>query len=198
MTMTATMMAAPARREADPDQALVEGARAGNEAMFRQLYHRHVGWVYTRLTRLVGPVAERDDLVQQAFLGVHRGLPGFRGDAAFRTFLYRIVVNVAYEHLDRRRRRPTDSLEDEVLDEIIAPGGSPEVRAQKRLELTELFELLFELKPKKRLAFVLVAVEGLDLEAAGVLLGATPDAVKQRVLAARRELAAKLSRGGER
>jgi RNA polymerase sigma-70 factor (ECF subfamily) len=181
-------------RADDLDALLVEGARAGDEAMFRELYHRHLAGVYARLTRLVGPVAERDDLVQQVFIGVHRGLPGFRGDAAFATFLYRIVVNTACEHLARRGRRRAEPLDEDACDGLVAPGGSPETRAQQREELLALFTLLGHLKPKKRVAFVLVAVEGLDYEETAALVGASPDAVKQRVLAARRELAARIAR----
>jgi RNA polymerase sigma-70 factor, ECF subfamily len=183
-----------APREDDVDALLVDGARAGDAAMFRELYHRHVNGVFARLTRLVGPVAERDDLVQHIFLDVHRGLPGFRGEAAFATFLHRIVVNVACEHLGRVRRRRTEPLDPEEIEGLVAPGGSPETRAQKRQELAALFELLAHLKPKKRVAFVLVAVEGLDYEEAGALVGANGPAVKQRVLAARRELAERMER----
>jgi RNA polymerase sigma-70 factor, ECF subfamily len=181
--------AMPRPQSPDEDARLVEGARQGDAAMFRELYRRHVGKVYARLTRLVGPVPERDDLLQQIFLDVHRALPSYRGDAAFATFLYRIVVNVAYEHLQRARRRPTEPLEEAGIDGTLPPALSPETRATKRQELVLLFDLLAELTPKKRVAFVLVAVEGLECREAGELVGASADTVKQRVLAARRELA---------
>lgn len=175
------------------DMVLVAGARDGDVEMFTELYHRHADHVFARLTRLVGPVAEREDLLQHIFLDVHRALPRFRGDAAFATFLYRIVVNVAYEYLDRRRRRPTEPLDEDALAAQLAPGSSPE----QREELTLLFELLCRLKPKKRIAFMLVAVEGMSYDEAAAVVGAKAGAVKQRVRAARRELDALLARHKE-
>ena len=58
----------------------------------------------TRITRLVGPVAERDDLVQKVFIAFYRGLPIYRGEARLSTYLHRIAVNTAYDHLRGRRR----------------------------------------------------------------------------------------------
>jgi RNA polymerase sigma-70 factor (ECF subfamily) len=192
------MNARRAVRSEDTDTRLIAGASAGDMTMFRELYRRHVGTVYARLTRLIGPVSERDDLVQQIFLDVHRGLPRFRGDAAFATFLYRIVVNVACEHLRRARRSRTWPFAPEELDVLVDPGASPETRAEKRRELAELFELLAGLRPKQRVAFVLVAVEGIDYDEAAAVLGVNPPAVKQRVLAARRALAARIDRAARK
>jgi RNA polymerase sigma-70 factor, ECF subfamily len=179
------------------DMFLVAGARDGDVDMFTELYHRHVDHVFARLTRLVGPVSEREDLLQHIFLDVHRALPQFRGDAAFTTFLYRIVVNVVYDHLDRQRRLATEPLDEAALATLLAPGSSPEQRAQQREELVVLFELLGRLKPKKRIAFMLVAVEGMSYDEVAPLVGAEAAAVKQRVLAARRELDALLAKHGK-
>ena len=178
--------------EAAEDARLVAGAAAGDRRMFAALYRRHLEGVVQRLTRMIGPVAERDDLVQQIFLDVHRALPRFRGEARFTTFLHRIVVNVAYEHLDRVRRRAgrTRAVDPGDLDAIVAPDASPEARARHRQELARVFARLDELSPKRRVAFVLVAVEGMALAEAGAVLGASPDAVKQRVREARLELVA--------
>jgi RNA polymerase sigma-70 factor (ECF subfamily) len=182
--------------EAAEDARLVAAAGAGDRSAFDQLYRRHLDGVYARLTRLIGPLPERDDLVQQIFLDVYRALGRFRGDASFSTFLHRIVLNVAYEHLDRRRRGRDrgEPLDPRELETLIAPGASPERRARQREELRRLFALLDRLSPKRRAAFVLVAVECLPLDEAASLLNATPPAVKQRVLEARRELAAALDR----
>jgi RNA polymerase sigma-70 factor, ECF subfamily len=178
--------------EPDPDLELVSAVKNGDGAKFRELYRRHVDGVYARLTRLIGPVAEREDLLQHIFLDVHRAIPRFRGDSAFRTFLYRIVVNVAYEHLRRRRR--AEPLSEERLAELVDPAATPEAAARVRQELARLFELLGRIKPKKRIAFVLVAVEGLSYDEAAAMVDAQPPAVKQRVLAARHELDAMIAR----
>lgn len=182
--------------EAAEDARLVAAAAAGDRAAFSDLYRRHLGSVYARLTRVVGPTPERDDLVQQIFLDVFRALPRFRGEAAFSTFLHRIVLNVACEHLERRHRSRgrNQPLDDRQLETLIAPGASPEQQARQRDQLRRLFASLERLSPKRRSAFVLVAVEGLPLDEASTLLGANAAAVKQRVLEARRELAEALER----
>jgi RNA polymerase sigma-70 factor (ECF subfamily) len=179
------------------DATLARAAAAGDRRAFADLYRRHLDSVYARLTRVVGPVPERDDLVQQIFLDLYRALPRFRGDAALATFLHRIVLNVACEHLERRRRgrARSEALDDRQLETLIAPGASPEQRARQRQELCRLFDLLEQLSPKRRAAFVLVAVEGLPLEDAAALLNANPPAIKQRVLEARRELSEAMERG---
>lgn len=178
------------------DATLVRAAAAGDRAAFADLYRRHLDSVFARLTRVVGPTPERDDLVQQIFLNVFRALPRFRGDAAFTTFLHRIVLNVACDHLERRHRarRCGEPVDDRQLETLIAPGASPEQQARQRDQLRRLFHSLERLSPKRRAAFVLVAVDGLSLDEAATLLGANAAAVKQRVLEARRELAQALDR----
>ena len=178
------------------DANLVDAAAGGNRNAFAELYRRHLDSVYARLTRVIGPAPERDDLVQQIFLDVYRALRRFRGDAAFATFLHRIVLNVACEHLERRRRAAgrSEPLEARQLETLVAPGASPEQRARQREELTRLFAQLEGLSPKRRAAFVLVAIECLPLEEAAALLDARSGAIKQRVLDARRELARALDR----
>jgi RNA polymerase sigma-70 factor (ECF subfamily) len=157
---------------------------------FREIYRQNADRVYGQLTRLVGAVPERDDLSQQVFLRLYRALPRFRGEATLGTFLYRIVANVACDHRRRTRRVLTP-----CLDELRDPGPSPEAQARRRQDLRRVLELLARVKPKKRIAFVLVAIEGLSYEDAAAWLGVNVPAAKQRVLAARRELFALLADG---
>jgi RNA polymerase sigma-70 factor (ECF subfamily) len=156
---------------------------------FREIYRQNVARVYGQLTRLVGAVPERDDLSQQVFLRLYHALPRFRGESALGTFIYRIVANVACDH--RRRARDVSTLL--YMDELPDPRPSPEAQARRRQELRRVFELLLRVTPKKRVAFVLVAVEGLSYENAAASLGVNVPAAKQRVLAARRELSALLA-----
>jgi RNA polymerase sigma-70 factor, ECF subfamily len=174
--------------------SLLEAARLGDAKAFSELYRRHAGWAYARLTRLIGPVPERDDLLQEIFLDLHRALARFRGDARLATFLHRIIVNVSCDHLTRFRRRAWLPLAEAQLDELVEGAVSPEVRAEQRQQVAEALMLLATLKPKKRIAFVLVAIEGMTLAEAAAVVGAAEDTVKQRVLHARRELAQKCAR----
>ncbi|HKA88186.1 MAG TPA: sigma-70 family RNA polymerase sigma factor [Haliangiales bacterium] len=180
--------------ERERDDSLLRALRDGAPHAFRELHRRHAPRVRAQLTRLVGAGPERDDLAQQIFLDVHRAIPSFRGDAAFATFLHRIVANVARDHLRRRREPPASSAAYDVVD----PNPSPERRARDRQELARLFALVGRLSPRKRVAFLLVTVEGLSYRDVAARVGAHAPAVKQRVLAARRELGELLADGTPR
>jgi len=123
------------------DRALVEAAATGDAAAFRELYRRHVPTVHARLTLMVGPGPEREDLIQQIFLDAYRALARFRGDARFGTFLHRIAINVACDHLQARRRSGARDapLDEAQLDRLVAPGASPESRASQRQDLAQAF-----------------------------------------------------------
>jgi RNA polymerase sigma-70 factor (ECF subfamily) len=186
-------------REPEPDDAvLIAAARQGDGAAFTRLFRRHADTVRTRVTRLVGPVAERDDLVQKVFIAFHRALPTYRSEGRVSTYLHRIAVNAAYDHL-RGRHRWTESAgpsDAEALVGHVSPMLEDQVAA--RAQLARLLALLDQLSPKKRIAFILVAVEGCSLAEAAALIGAAEDTVKQRVLHARRDLLARLATASAR
>lgn len=192
--------AVPAVDAVDDERALVGAAARGDAAAFRELHRRHLPTVHARLTLMVGPGPERDDLVQQIFLDAYRALSRFRGDARFGTFLNRIAINVACEHLERRRRSRSryGPLEEAQLDRLVAPDASPESRASQRQDLAQAFEHLQAIRAKKRIAFVLVAIQGMSLDEAAELLDANAETVKQRVLHARKEITARLARAAAR
>jgi RNA polymerase sigma factor (sigma-70 family) len=128
---TARLMLAPA--VASPDEGLIAAARDGDHAAYTALYQRHAGRVYARLTQLVGPTGDREDLLQQVFLELYRALPRFRADSSIGTFIQGIAVHVALDHLRRRRRRPQDFTAAE-LDELIdgsSPRGAPRRRERR-------------------------------------------------------------------
>ena len=178
---------------ADDEPAVVEAARAGDRKAFEQLYRKHAQSVFARLTRLVGPIQEREDLMQQVFLELHRALPRYRGDAPLGAYLHGIVVRVAYEHLRRAMRRPQIFRDDQMVD-LVPPASSPETTAREREQLALAFTRLAKLKPKKRVAFVLNVIEGLSLAEMAGILQVDARTLGQRVAYARRELAAMFER----
>lgn len=200
--LTARLPARGRRADSGEDDAtLIQWAMGGDRHAFDVLYRRHVDGVWSRLTRLVGPDPEREDLTQQIFMEVFRGLSRYRGEASFRTYLGRVAVNVACDHLGRRRRRP-QALSPEVLETLVAPEASPEARAEQRQRLQLTWTLLDGLKPKKRVAFILRTVEGMSLEEVSGLVGASVATVAKRVKHAEAEIVRLLARrsrdGGSR
>src|SRR6201999_140825 len=100
----------------DDEGALIARHRAGDREAFATMYRTPAAAVYRRLSRILGPVPERDDLTQDVFLALHRALPPFRGEARLTTLIHRIAINKACEHLRRNARRPATPTESAVFD----------------------------------------------------------------------------------
>lgn len=107
------------------DQELIERCRRGDETAFRQLVDEHKGMVFGLIGRAVADRARVEELAQDVFLRVHRGLPYFRGDSRLSTWLYRIVVNLIAEERGARRL-PTVS-----WDEPADPERGPRLRSRR-------------------------------------------------------------------
>ena len=178
----------------DRDDDLVARFRDGAPDAFAAIYRAHVDAVYRRLTRILGPVPEREDLTQDVFVTLHRALVSFRGDAALSTYIHRIAINTALDYLRAQGRRPASPVDARFLDTLIAPQAAPDVRAEQRERLAHVFACLAKIKPKKRIALLLRVVEGLSFEDIGRLVDATPEAVAKRVQHGQRELDALLAR----
>ncbi|HEY8347191.1 MAG TPA: RNA polymerase sigma factor [Symbiobacteriaceae bacterium] len=134
-----------------PDEALVLMAQQGNMKAFAMLVERHQGRVYRMLYQVVGDEQDAQDLTQEAFLKVYRSLAGYRGEAAFTTWLHRLTVNVALDWLRARRRRPLQvplELPEEGERRIQGFAGVPEdpeeaaLRNERRRRLREAIRAL--------------------------------------------------------
>jgi len=183
-------------RASDADTSRVARHLDGDAHAFGEIYRAHASAVYQRLTRILGPIAEREDLTQEVFLALHRALPRFRGDAALGTLIQRIAINIAYEHLRRAKRRPAAAHEAAFFDELVAPIASPAARAEAREGLVRVFDCLARIKPKKRVALLLRVVDGLSFDEIARLVDATPETVAKRVQHGQRELDALLAKRG--
>lgn len=176
------------------DVVLIARHLAGDAEAFAAIYRNHVVAVHRRLTRILGPIPEREDLVQDVFLAVHRALPRFRGDAQLTTLIHRIAINRAYEHLRRQSRRPAHLVDGWFFDDVPCLHSSPERQSAAREDLARVWTCLARIKPKKRIALLLRVVDGLSFEDIARLVDATPEAVAKRVQHGQRELDALLAR----
>lgn len=173
---------------APSDDELVGRAQQGDPGALQQLYQRHADMVFRRLTHLVGPDPERDDLLQEVFIALFAALERYRGEASLRTFLHRITANKAYDHLKRRARRQRRQVLSDRAGEEQSPSPSPERLAQRQQDAALMWRSLDNLKPKKRIAFVLRVVEGLSLKEISEQVGASVPTVAQRIRHAKLEL----------
>ena len=106
---------------ATPEHELVERCRNGDETAFRELVEQYKGLVFAIMARSVADPARAEELAQEAFLRVHKGLPYFRGEARLSTWIYRIVANLLAQE---RPDQATVSL-DATFDDSDAPRVQP-------------------------------------------------------------------------
>jgi len=176
-------------RERDELARLVSAAREGDRPAFDELVRRTYVDTYTLALRLTAHEEDARDVVQESYLRAWKGLPRFRGDAQFTTWMYRITANTAYTVVKRRRRHRAESL-DAMLDDPIElrPGAQPEDAAESAALLERLAVGLDELPPKLRVLVVLKDIYGLSHEEIAEELGISVPAAKVRLHRGRKRL----------
>jgi RNA polymerase sigma-70 factor (ECF subfamily) len=189
---------------ASDDNHLVRRARAGDLAAFEELVSRHERRVYGLALRLTGSVHDAQDVTQQTFLSALENLSGFRGAAAFATWLTRIAAHAALRLLRKRRGLPSTSLEAATEPgpdgeiphpEFIADWRESPDRLAQRTETRRLLdEAMARLPPGQRTVFLLRDVEGLSVADTARTLGLSQANVKVRLLRARLALREQLTR----
>ena len=145
------------------------------------LYHQYKRRVYGLVIRIVGP-SDCDEVAQEVFVRIFRGLQKFRGDSALGTWIYRLSVNAALSHVTKRSRR--SFVGDEALETIAAPTGvSRDPRLARRLETAML-----GLPPGYRAILVLHDIEGLSHEECARILGCRVGTSKSQLHKARAKM----------
>lgn len=168
------------------ERALVERCRGGDDAAFGELVDRYKNLVYSMVGRMVADRAMADDLAQEVFLKVYRGLPYFRGDARLSTWIYRIVANVCSEE---RSRRPADlPLDDENADRRPKQRGRADA-AFAELELRDrLDKAIAQLPDNYRMLIAAHYLQGVQYEALAEALEMPLGTVKTHLHRAKRRL----------
>jgi RNA polymerase sigma-70 factor (ECF subfamily) len=140
-------------------------AQAGDHQAFAQLYSLHKRRIYSLCLRMVGNVAEAEDLTQEAFLQLHRKIGTFRGDSAFSTWLHRLAINVVLMQL-RKKGLSLISL-DEAMEPAPEEGpgrsfGAPDLTLSGTIDRLALERAVADLPAGYRLIFILHDVEGFE------------------------------------
>jgi RNA polymerase sigma factor (sigma-70 family) len=177
------------------DEQIIEGVRAGQDRLFGELVHRYQDPVYAMALRMVGGPHDAEDIAQEAFLRVHRGLEGFRGNAKFSTWLYRITCNLCTDWLRKNRRRRTAALED--AGELADTGPETEPGLLQREDRRLLREALDVLQERYRSIVVLHYWQGMPYQQIAEVMGMPVKTVETRLYRARRLLREHLEKGGE-
>lgn len=156
--------------------ACVEGDRAAMEA----LYHRFKRRVFGLVAKMVGP-HDAEEVAQEVFVRVFRGLAKFRGDSAIGTWIYRLSVNCALTHLERKKA-PSEG--EDVLSQV--PAADVPLRDPHLAERLEA--ALMRLPAGYRAVMVLHDVEGLSHEEIGTILGCRIGTSKSQLFKARAKM----------
>lgn len=168
---------------------LIERCKRGDEAAWSELVGTTHRDVYTLCLRILGNPDDAAEATQEAYVKVWRGLGGWRGEAQFSTWLYRVASNTAISrHRSRKRRRTHETHSDDSSMEKIAGPFSVEDVAGARVELAALESALASLPEIYRDAIVLRDVYGYSIEEIAAQLKVTETAAKVRIHRGRKKL----------
>jgi RNA polymerase sigma-70 factor (ECF subfamily) len=179
----------PAARE---DEVLVEEVLAGNQLSFQLLIERYQDRIFGLVRHYSKNAVEVEDIVQDTFVKSYRKLATFQHQSSFSTWLYRIAVNTALDHLKKKGRSPVHAVED---PELLTPRGgfhergphllSPDARLE-RAEIARItHEVLDELPEIFRSVLVLREFEGMAYQDMANLLGISIGTIESRLFRAR-------------
>jgi len=173
------------------DQRLVERVQGGDRQAFDVLVLKYQHKIVKLVMRYVRDQSEALDITQEAFIKAYRAIPRFRGDSAFYTWLYRIAINTAKNHIVALKRRPME------YDLDLQESGGYEPHAQlrdfdspdrivQREELREALQGSIDRLPEElRVAIVLREIEGMSYEEIATAMDCPVGTVRSRIFRAR-------------
>ena len=174
------------------DQQLIERVKAGDKKAFDLLVKKYQHKIIALIGRYVYDFHEAQDVAQETFIKAYRALPKFRGDSAFYTWLYRIAINTAKNHLVSRGRRPTDVDVDDAQffegDNQLKDIATPENELYKdELDLV-IKRTLNKLPEDLRMALTLREFEGMSYDEIARVMDCPVGTVRSRIFRARESI----------
>ena len=173
------------------DQELVDSVKAGNKAAFDLLVIKYQQRIINLVSRFVRNHSDALDVTQEAFIKAYRALPNFRGDSAFYTWLYRIAVNTAKNHLAQQSRRPSginadiDEVEQFEGETALTENATPERLMQRDQIQSTVVKAIENLPEDLKVAITLREVEGLSYEDIATVMECPIGTVRSRIFRAR-------------
>lgn len=181
------------------DLQLVERVRQGDKQAYGLLVEKYRRKVIRLLSRMVRNADDLEDIAQETFIKAYRALPQFRGDAAFYTWLYRIAVNTAKNHLVSRGKEMR-TLSDQAVNEDDEPDerlmaqeiATPETELLSKQVAIAVNQAVDALPEELRQAITLREIEGMSYEEISESMDCPIGTVRSRIFRAREAIAAKL------
>ena len=178
-----TVVSAPTR----DDHELIRACLEGNQEAFASLVHRHEQRSYWAAYKILGDAEAARDVAQEAFVRVWRALDRFDFSMAFSTWLYRITVNLAIDHLRRNRRHrgaDLDLFRESVADDSSISPDAPQDSRESAKAVRAVLETLDE---KYRTVLILRDLEGLSSKQIADITGIAHATVRWRLHIARKQ-----------
>ena len=173
------------------ESELIEASRAGDDSAFEELFRRNQRRVYSVALNFFGGNSQTaEDITQQAFLKLYRGLKAFRGDAMVSTWLYRVTVNLCID--ERKRGGRFEFLRDLLGPRELGSAASVEPAAESIEVSEEVRKALLEIRPEYRMPIILKHVEGMTYAEMADVLELPEGTVASRLSRGHRILAEKL------
>ncbi|HRF61984.1 MAG TPA: RNA polymerase sigma factor RpoE [Candidatus Competibacter sp.] len=180
------------------DRDLVQRVQKGDKSAFDLLVRKYQYKIIKLISRYVHDPNEALDVSQEAFLKAYRALPGFRGESAFYTWLYRIAINTAKNYLVAQSRRPPGSdIDAQEAEQYEGQSFLKEYETPERLLLKDeiaatVFKVIEELPEDLRTAITLRELEGMSYEEIAQTMGCPIGTVRSRIFRARESIDVKL------
>jgi RNA polymerase sigma-70 factor (ECF subfamily) len=184
--------------EKNVDQALVERVQKGDSKAFDLLVQKYQSRILKLIARFVRNPADVQDVAQEAFIKAYRALPNFRGESAFYTWLYRIAINTAKNHLVAAgRKTPSYAVDVQEVEKYDASEWLKEYATPERELLADEIQVtvnnaLEGLPPDLREAITLREIEGLSYEDIAQVMDCPIGTVRSRIFRAREAIDEKL------
>ena len=176
------------------EEQCVAQARDGDASTFEELVRMYEAPVYRLALRMCGGRTEdAQEVAQEAFLAAWRGLPRFRGQCRFSSWLYKLTANAAVDHLRREKRRPA-AVPLENAGEPADPH-TPQEELERRELHRAVQQALDRLTPEHREVLLLRQMQGLSYQEIGAALSLEEGTVKSRISRAKRQLRTILAEG---
>ena len=184
--------------ENELDRALVERVQNGDKRAFDLLVRKYQHKVIGLVSRYANNHAEAEDIAQDAFVRAWRAIGSFRGDSAFYTWMYKIAVNTAKNHLVAMGRRPPSG-DIDAEDAVFVPGSermhetaTPEREMMRQQVEQTVFSAVQALPEELRTAITLREVDGLSYEEIAEAMDCPIGTVRSRIFRAREAIDEKL------
>ena len=180
------------------DQALVERVQGGDKTAFDILVLKYENKIIKLVNRYVHDPDEAMDVAQEAFIKAYRAVGRFRGESAFYTWLYRIAINTAKNHLVAMRRRPPgNDIDASEAEQYAGAAGLREYDTPEHLVLKDeiqatIARAIDDLPDDLRTAITLRELEGLSYEEIALAMDCPIGTVRSRIFRARDAIDCKL------